>query len=89
MKTSPAMVGLAGVGAMALLCHHHWLNIPQGKQAAETTIPLQGEHDHPISRLVHTYMYKVGAPCYTLYCFPKQNRQPRWIPTIVTKVFST
>ena len=39
----------------------------------------------PVSRLVH--QYEVGAPCYTLYCGPECNRQPRWVPGAVMKVF--
>ena len=34
-------------------------------------------------------MYTVGAPCYALYYGPRRNKQPRWVPAVVTKVFGT
>jgi hypothetical protein len=30
--------------------------------------------------------YRVGSPCYALYCGPKRDKDPRWVPAIVTKV---
>ena len=45
------------------------------------------DHNQLVSKLVHSYA--VGAPCYALYCGPKRNRQPRWVPAVVTKVFGT
>ena len=45
------------------------------------------DHNHLVLKLVH--LYAVGAPCYALYCGPKRNRQPRWVPAVVTKVFGT
>ena len=45
------------------------------------------EPREPVSRLVH--QYEVGAPCYALYCGPRRNRQPRWVPAVVTKAFGT
>ena len=29
------------------------------------------------------------TPCYALYCGPKQTREPKWVPGVVTKVFGT
>ena len=29
----------------------------------------------------------VRTPCYALYCGPKQTREPKWVPGVVTKVF--
>ena len=28
-------------------------------------------------------------PCYTLYCGPRRDKDPRWVPATVTKVFGT
>ena len=62
-------------------------HIAQGKQAREASKPQRMEPREPVSRLVH--QYEVGAPCYALYCGPKRNRQPRWVPAVVTKAFGT
>ena len=29
--------------------------------------------------------YTVGTPCYALYCGPRQDKDPRWVPATVTK----
>ena len=42
------------------------------------------DHNHLVSKLVH--VYTVGAPCYALYCGPKRNKQPWWVPAVVSKV---
>ena len=31
--------------------------------------------------------YKVGMTCYALYCEPKRDKDPRWVPAIVIKVY--
>ena len=62
-------------------------HIAQGKQAKQASKPQWMELREPVSRLVH--QYKVGAPCYALYCGPRRNRQPRWVPAVVTKAFGT
>ena len=36
---------------------------------------------------IHSYI--LGAPCYALYHGPGRNRQPRWVPAIVTKIYGT
>ena len=36
---------------------------------------------------IHSYI--LGAPCYVLYHGPRRNRQPRWVPAIVTKIYGT
>ena len=33
--------------------------------------------------------YKVGTPCYALYCGPRQTNTPRWVPAFITKVHGT
>eukprot|EP00731_Ephydatia_muelleri_P005173 Em0002g1349a len=38
-----------------------------------------------VARVAHTF--KVGDPCYALYCGPWRNKDPRWVPAVVTKVF--
>ena len=30
--------------------------------------------------------YTVGTPCYALYCGPRRDKDPRWVPATVTKV---
>eukprot|EP00731_Ephydatia_muelleri_P014306 Em0008g26a len=32
-------------------------------------------------------MFKVGDPCYVFYCGPQRNKDPRWVPAVVTKGF--
>ena len=34
-------------------------------------------------------IYTVGTPCYALYCGPRRERDPRWVPAVVTKVFGS
>ena len=36
-----------------------------------------------------TPIYSVGSPCYALYCGPRHEKDPRWVPAVVTKRFST
>ena len=57
--------------------------LAQGKQAAEVTKSQQGKVIHPVQK------YKVGTPCYAQYFGPRRNRQPRWVPAVVTKVCGT
>ena len=30
--------------------------------------------------------YPVGTPCYALYCGLRRDKDPRWVPAVVTKV---
>ena len=30
--------------------------------------------------------YTVGTPCYALYCGPRRDKDPRWVPATVTKI---
>ena len=32
------------------------------------------------------HQYKVGASCYALYHGPRRDKDPRWVPAIITKV---
>ena len=34
-------------------------------------------------------IYSVGTPCYTLYCDLRHEKDARWVPAVVTKVFGT
>lgn len=36
-----------------------------------------------------TPIYSVGTPCYALYYGPRHERDPRWVPAVVTKVFGS
>lgn len=60
---------------------HH---VAQGKQMKEATSHRK-EHNCETSRLAH--QYTVGSPCYALYCGPRCNKQSRWVPAVVAKVF--
>lgn len=62
-------------------------HVAQGKQARRAAIEQQRDHHRLVSRLVH--MYTVGALCYALYYGPRRNKQPQWVPAVVTKVFGT
>ena len=62
-------------------------HVAQGKQARRAAKEQRMDHNHLVSKVVH--LYTVGAPCYALYCGPKRNKQPRWVPAVVTKVFGT
>ena len=62
-------------------------HIAQGKQARKATNSQRMEHNNFVSKLKQ--WYTVGTPCYALYCGPKRNKQPRWVPAVVTKVFGT
>ena len=58
-------------------------HVAQGKQATEAAKFQREKATHPAQE------YKVGTPCYVQYFGPKRNRQPRWIPAVVTKVYGT
>ena len=55
----------------------------QGKQATEAAKSQRERTSHPVQA------YKVGTPCYARYFGPRHNKQPRWIPAVVTKVYGT
>ena len=59
----------------------------QGKQAREAAKSQSRERTKVVS--VTTYCYTVGAPCYALYCGPRCNKEPRWIPAVVVKVYGS
>ena len=64
-------------------------HIAQGCQAREATKSQEREinQSEKVSKVIEAF--KVGSPCYALYCGPRCNKNPRWVPAIVTKVFGT
>ena len=49
----------------------------QSKQAAKARQRLAGRSGP---------QYRVGNLCYALYCGPRRDKDPRWVPAVVTKV---
>jgi hypothetical protein len=49
----------------------------------------QGTAKDPVLSTVQPNEYRVGGPCYALYCGPRRNGRHRWVPAVVTKVFGT
>ena len=45
------------------------------------------EDSELVSKVKHHYT--LGHPCYALYFGPRRDRDPRWVPAIVTKVHGT
>ena len=41
------------------------------------------------SRKCKSPNFEVGDPCYALYYGPRRNKDARWVPAVVTKVFGT
>ena len=59
-------------------------HIAQGKQARSATRSQEQEFSNRV-----TPIYSVGSPCYALYCGPRREKDPRWVPAVVTKRFGT
>ena len=60
------------------------VHIDQGKQtraATKSQEPELPDRAPPI--------YSMGSPCYALYCGPRCEKDPRWVPAVVTKRFGT
>ena len=53
----------------------------------------QDEKKHWISentwKKKRCYQYSAWQPCYALYCGPRREKQPRWVPAINTKLYGT
>ena len=62
-------------------------HVAQGKQAKEAAKSQRDETTKTVA--ITTYNYAVGSPCYALYCGPRHNQEPRWIPATVVKVFGS
>jgi len=58
-------------------------HIAQGKQAREATKSQLAERQVPVDKV--TRKYQVGDPVYAEYLGPRRNRQPRWVPAVITK----
>eukprot|EP00731_Ephydatia_muelleri_P038393 Em0743g4a len=56
----------------------------QGKQAKEATRSQAQEAPNRVAPI-----YSVGTPCYALYCGPRREKDPRWVPAVVTKVYGS
>ncbi|XP_067939693.1 uncharacterized protein [Watersipora subatra] len=56
----------------------------QGQQSKETD---KNEEPEPKTTIAKIYTYTIDSPCYALYCGPRRDKGPRWVPAIVTKVF--
>ena len=57
-------------------------HIAQAKQTKDTTSSSGG-----VSKV--TKQYKVGDPVYALYCGPRREKEPRWVPAIIKKTLGT
>ena len=56
----------------------------QGRQAKEAS---KSQAQDDTERV--TPIYSIGTPCYALYCGPRQEKDPRLVPAVVTKVFGS
>ena len=55
-------------------------HIAQGRQAKEAT---KSQLQETVSKLSHCY--KIGDPVYALCFKPQREKEPRWVPAVVTK----
>ena len=62
----------------------HLLQRRQSRQASKHS---NTEDSEVVSKVEHHY--SLGDPCYALYFGPRRDRDPRWVPAIVTKVHGT
>ena len=58
-------------------------HVAQGIQARGAMKSWQKEQ-RVVLRFPH--QYKVGTPCYALHHGPRRDKDPRWVPAIVTKI---
>ena len=56
----------------------------QGKQAREAS---KSQEKEKVTRVVN--IFKSGDPVYALYFGPRRDKEPRWVPAIVTKCKGT
>ena len=59
----------------------------QGRQSRQASKHSNAEDSEVVSKVEHHY--SLGDPCYALYFGPRRDRDPRWVPAIVTKVHGT
>ena len=62
-------------------------HILQGRQSRQSGKHSNAEDSEVVSKVEH--YYTLGDPCYALYFGPRRDRDPRWVPAIVTKVHGT
>ncbi|KFD45736.1 hypothetical protein M513_13395 [Trichuris suis] len=60
-------------------------HVAQGKLASRMAKSCLRSRNPLVPKRVHSYA--VGTPCYAWYCGPKRDKEPRWVPALVTKVF--
>ena len=53
-------------------------------QSRQSSKHSNAEDSEVVSKVEHHYT--LGDPCYALYFGPRRDRDPRWVPAIVTKV---
>ena len=54
----------------------------QGRQSRQASKHSNTEDSEVVSKVEHHYT--LGDPCYALYFGPRRDRDPRWVPAIVT-----
>ena len=59
----------------------------QGRQSRQASKHSNAEDSEVVSKVEHHYT--LGDPCYALYFGPRRDRDPRWVPAIITKVHGT
>ena len=59
-------------------------HITQEKQVKEAARSIRNE---TVARV--TRSFKVGDACYALYCGPRRNKDPRWVPAVIVKQFGS
>ena len=59
----------------------------QGRQSRQASKHSNAKDSEVVSKVKHHY--SLGDPCYALYFGPRRDRDPRWVPAIVTKVHGT
>ena len=62
-------------------------HIAQGKQAKVATKSQMTETQGTVARVTRTF--KTGDPVYAMYCGPHRDKQPRWVPGVITKATGT
>ena len=62
-------------------------HIAQGKQAKEATKSQMTKDGDQVEEVAT--IFKVGTPCYASYFGPRRDRDPKWVPAVVTKVFGS
>ena len=62
-------------------------HIAQGKQVKSATKSQLSERHQHVEKVTQTF--KIGSPCYALYCGSRRKKEPRWVPAVVTKVFDS